>query len=129
MEAETGEYSESGDDDLQIVIYISPPPARPLSLTLALTLAPSLAPTLAPTPTLAHQITAYKSGTCWLSRRVSLVTFAEGTRSRDGRFQDFKRGAFKMAQATETPIVPMTICYSYAAHPIDFVFPVRPGRR
>ena len=75
------------------------------------------------------QIDAYKAGMNWLKKNVSLMTFAEGTRSRDGRFQEFKRGAFKMAQTTSLPIVPMSIVYTSNVHPIDFVFPARSGKR
>lgn len=38
----------------------------------------------------------------------SLVVFPEGTRSRDGRLQDFKQGAFVIAIRTGMPIVPIT---------------------
>tara|TARA_B110000305_G_C19381184_1_gene609696 strand:- start:572 stop:1336 length:765 start_codon:yes stop_codon:yes gene_type:complete len=74
------------------------------------------------------QLEAYKLGLRWLERGVPLMTFAEGTRSRDGRFQNFKRGAFKMALVQSVPIVPMSICYSQVVNPLDFVFPIRPGK-
>lgn len=38
----------------------------------------------------------------------SLVVFPEGTRSRDGRLQDFKGGAFVIALRSGMPIVPVT---------------------
>jgi 1-acyl-sn-glycerol-3-phosphate acyltransferase len=37
----------------------------------------------------------------------SIVIFPEGTRSRDGRLRDFKKGAFVLAIATGLPIVPV----------------------
>jgi 1-acyl-sn-glycerol-3-phosphate acyltransferase len=37
----------------------------------------------------------------------SLVIFPEGTRSRDGRLRDFKKGAFVLAVRTGLPIVPV----------------------
>jgi len=37
----------------------------------------------------------------------SIVIFPEGTRSRDGRLHDFKKGAFVLAIATGLPIVPV----------------------
>ena len=43
-----------------------------------------------------------KSGT-------SLVMFAEGTRSKDGHLQPLKRGAFQLAIASGSPIVPVAI--------------------
>ena len=65
----------------------------------------------------------------WLKRGISLLTFAEGTRSKDGRMAEFRRGAFKMASTTGTPIVPMSIVGTNAVNPNDFVFPVRSGRK
>jgi len=40
---------------------------------------------------------------------TSLVIFAEGTRSYDGRLQPLKRGAFQLAMASGAPIVPVAI--------------------
>ena len=37
----------------------------------------------------------------------AIVIFPEGTRSRDGRLRDFKKGAFVLAIATGLPIVPV----------------------
>jgi 1-acyl-sn-glycerol-3-phosphate acyltransferase len=37
----------------------------------------------------------------------SIVIFPEGTRSRDGRLREFKKGAFVLAIATGLPIVPV----------------------
>ncbi len=39
----------------------------------------------------------------------SVVVFAEGTRSKDGKLGDFKRGAFVLAARANKPIVPVTI--------------------
>ncbi len=39
----------------------------------------------------------------------SLVVFPEGTRSADGRLQPFKRGAFALAQAAGSPVVPVAV--------------------
>ncbi len=39
----------------------------------------------------------------------SLVVFAEGTRSLDGKIQPFKSGAFKIAKHFNLPIIPITI--------------------
>jgi 1-acyl-sn-glycerol-3-phosphate acyltransferase len=38
---------------------------------------------------------------------AAIVIFPEGTRSRDGRLRDFKKGAFVLAIATGLPIVPV----------------------
>jgi 1-acyl-sn-glycerol-3-phosphate acyltransferase len=39
---------------------------------------------------------------------TSVLFFAEGTRSRDGRLQAFKKGAFRFALDTGLPILPLT---------------------
>jgi len=44
---------------------------------------------------------------------ISLIAFAEGSRTRDGRVQEFKKGVFKLAQKFGVPIVPMSIVGSY----------------
>ena len=45
----------------------------------------------------------------WLARRISVVFFAEGSRSRTGALTPFKSGAFKLAIETRTPVVPLVI--------------------
>ncbi|HLG14957.1 MAG TPA: lysophospholipid acyltransferase family protein [Blastocatellia bacterium] len=44
---------------------------------------------------------------------VSLIVFAEGTRTRDGRVGPFKEGVFRMAVQFGYPVVPMSIVGSY----------------
>lgn len=44
---------------------------------------------------------------------ISLIAFAEGSRTRDGHIQPFKKGAFNIAQKFGTPIVPMSIVGSF----------------
>jgi len=48
-----------------------------------------------------------------LDSGVSLIAFAEGSRTRDGHVQEFKKGTFNMAQKFGIPIVPMSIVGSY----------------
>ena len=48
-----------------------------------------------------------------LDSGVSLIAFAEGSRTRDGHVKEFKRGIFNLAQKFGTPIVPMSIAGSY----------------
>lgn len=40
---------------------------------------------------------------------ASVILFGEGTRTRDGRLQPFKRGAFTLAVRAGKPIIPVTI--------------------
>jgi 1-acyl-sn-glycerol-3-phosphate acyltransferase len=40
---------------------------------------------------------------------TGVIFFAEGTRSRDGKIHDFKKGAFVMAVARRLPILPVTV--------------------
>ncbi len=44
-----------------------------------------------------------------LSKSSSVIFFPEGTRTRDGKLLDFKKGAFRFAMATGLPILPITI--------------------
>ena len=44
---------------------------------------------------------------------ASVLLFAEGTRTSDGKLQQFKRGAFNMAMRAGVPVVPLTINGSY----------------
>lgn len=57
---------------------------------------------------------------------ASVLLFAEGTRSEDGRLQPFKRGAFSLAAKTDKPIIPLTINGSYDRRPKG-KFLINPG--
>jgi 1-acyl-sn-glycerol-3-phosphate acyltransferase len=48
---------------------------------------------------------------------VSLLFFAEGTRSRDGAFRSFRMGAFATAIASELPVLPIAVAGTYAVWP------------
>ncbi|MBU8911910.1 MAG: 1-acyl-sn-glycerol-3-phosphate acyltransferase [Desulfobacterales bacterium] len=54
-----------------------------------------------------------------LSENASVLFFAEGTRSRDGKVMPFKKGAFKFACETNLPILPVTIKNSFDVLPSD----------
>jgi 1-acyl-sn-glycerol-3-phosphate acyltransferase len=57
---------------------------------------------------------------------VSAFLFPEGTRTRDGSLQSFKKGGFRLALQTRLPVVPVTIVGTRRVLPRDsFVF--RPG--
>lgn len=48
-----------------------------------------------------------------LDSGVSLIAFAEGSRTRDGHVHEFKKGIFRIAQRFGIPIVPMSIVGAY----------------
>jgi 1-acyl-sn-glycerol-3-phosphate acyltransferase len=48
---------------------------------------------------------------------ASVILFAEGTRTRDGKLQPFKRGAFSLAARSGVPIVPVAINNTFAILP------------
>ncbi|HXW62359.1 MAG TPA: lysophospholipid acyltransferase family protein [Candidatus Acidoferrales bacterium] len=48
-----------------------------------------------------------------LDSGISLIAFAEGSRTRDGHVKEFKKGVFNLAQKFGVPIVPMSIVGSY----------------
>ncbi len=52
-----------------------------------------------------------------LKRGISIIVFAEGTRSPDGAVKDFKRGAFLLAQHSKFPVVPVSIRGSFEMLP------------
>jgi 1-acyl-sn-glycerol-3-phosphate acyltransferase len=57
---------------------------------------------------------------------VSVFLFPEGTRTRDGSLQPFKKGGFRVALQTRLPVVPVTITGTRQVLPRDsLVF--RPG--
>jgi 1-acyl-sn-glycerol-3-phosphate acyltransferase len=74
------------------------------------------------------QIATFKDGVKWLQQGVSLVTFAEGTRSKDGVIRKFKRGAFKMAMHSKVKIVPVSLVGMHRAFPSWSIMPICPGR-
>lgn len=57
----------------------------------------------------------------------AVMIFPEGGRSRDGRLQPFKPGAFRLAASLGVPVLPVTIAGGHAAWPPGRIFP-RPGR-
>jgi 1-acyl-sn-glycerol-3-phosphate acyltransferase len=52
-----------------------------------------------------------------LKKGTRVLIFPEGTRSRDGKLQELKKGAFRCAQNAGVPIYPIAIDKSYAIAP------------
>ena len=52
----------------------------------------------------------------------SMCIFPEGTRSKDGKLQEFKKGSLKLATKAKAPIVPVAIDGAYRAFEIDRKF-------
>jgi len=76
------------------------------------------------------QMKAFREGVSWLERGVSLATFPEGTRSKDGRLpplRRLRRGAFKMALRTGARIVPVSLVGTHEAMPVWALAPVKPA--
>lgn len=61
--------------------------------------------------------TAYEEAAEAIRDGVSAVVFAEGTRSRNGQLQAFKKGPFVLAIAADVPIVPVWVEGTYEAFP------------
>lgn len=58
---------------------------------------------------------------------TSVLIFPEGTRSYDGRIQEFKKGGFYLARKSGVPIVPVIIRGTWAVMPRNSLR-IRPGR-
>lgn len=58
----------------------------------------------------------------------SIVLFAEGTRSLDGKLKTFKKGAFQMAKSAGVRIVPVSIGNLHRVMPPSCALPVAPVR-
>lgn len=61
-----------------------------------------------------------------VKKNISMVVYAEGTRSKSGEIQPFKRGAFRLASQVGFPIVPVTISGSHKIMPKN-TFKLKPG--
>jgi 1-acyl-sn-glycerol-3-phosphate acyltransferase len=62
-----------------------------------------------------------------LTEGKSFVAFPEGTRSRNGRLGEFKKGVFIMAIKAQVPVIPITILDSDKILPPGR-YDIRPGR-
>lgn len=75
----------------------------------------------------ASAFAAYDRAATAIRNGVSAVVFAEGTRSRSGRLQPFKKGPFVLAIAAQVPVVPVLCADTFARMPKGRLAP-RPGR-
>jgi 1-acyl-sn-glycerol-3-phosphate acyltransferase len=62
------------------------------------------------------------AGRLMRERGYSYLVFPEGTRSRDGRIQPFRRGGFFLALEAGAPIVPISIAGTFALMPKGSMF-------
>lgn len=53
----------------------------------------------------------------------SIIVFPEGTRSKDGHLNRFKKGSFAIAAMTKSPVVPVTLVNSYQTLPKGAIIP------
>jgi len=70
---------------------------------------------------------AVEKGVLGLKAGNSFLVYPEGTRSLDGRLQEFKKGVFVMALKAGAPIVPISVSGSNKVMPKG-KFVMRPGR-
>ena len=63
----------------------------------------------------------------WITDGTSILFFPEGTRSRDGRMQSYKKGGFIMALDMGLPILPVSISGTYKLMPRNHLW-VFPGK-
>ncbi len=61
-----------------------------------------------------------------LEKGESVIIFPEGTRSRDGKVHDFRKGAFRLAFQTGMPILPISVAGTDRIQPPD-TLQLRPG--
>ena len=76
--------------------------------------------------TTAEAVATLRKAASEVREGVSVFLYPEGTRSRDGSLQPFKKGGFKFAAQTGLPVVPVTILGSRQVLPRDSIV-FRPG--
>jgi 1-acyl-sn-glycerol-3-phosphate acyltransferase len=69
---------------------------------------------------------AIDRGAALLRQGLSFLAFPEGTRSRDGRLGEFKKGVFVMAIKGQKPVVPVTVLNSAVIQPRGS-YRIKPG--
>lgn len=73
-----------------------------------------------------NAVASMRSAASYLHDGICAFIFPEGTRSRDGVLQPFKKGGFKLAIQAGAPIIPVTIIGSRQVLPRDSII-FRPG--
>ncbi|HEU5154978.1 MAG TPA: lysophospholipid acyltransferase family protein [Gemmatimonadales bacterium] len=74
----------------------------------------------------ASAVAAYEQAAAMIREGISAIVFPEGTRSRDGNLQEFKKGPFVLAMAAQVPVVPLWIAGTRDALPRG-TLRLRPG--
>ena len=59
-----------------------------------------------------HEL-AMKTSRDWLDKGLSMLFFPEGTRSKNGQLGVFKSGAFRLAEESQKPILPIALSGTY----------------
>ena len=73
-----------------------------------------------------NAVASMQRAAAYLRDGICAFIFPEGTRSRDGSLQPFKKGGFKLAIQAGVPIIPVTIIGSRQVLPRDSII-FRPG--
>lgn len=66
-----------------------------------------------------HALQALQKARARIIRGTSILFFPEGTRSRNGTLQPFKKGAFHIAQDVNLPVLPVSILGTHDILPSD----------
>jgi 1-acyl-sn-glycerol-3-phosphate acyltransferase len=74
----------------------------------------------------ASAVAAYEQAAGMIREGISAIVFPEGTRSRDGQLQEFKKGPFVLAIVAQRPMVPLWIAGTREALPRG-TLRLRPG--
>jgi 1-acyl-sn-glycerol-3-phosphate acyltransferase len=74
----------------------------------------------------ASAVAAYEQAAAMIQEGISAIVFPEGTRTRDGQLQEFKKGPFVLAIVAQVPVVPLWIAGARDALPRG-TLRLRPG--
>ena len=67
-------------------------------------------------------IKVIRQGADNIKNGYSMAIFPEGTRSKDGKLREYKKGSLKLATMAKAPVVPVSIDGAYRAYEIDRKF-------